>query len=160
MRMHDSATKEWFVRSVQEMRHAMFRVAYAILGSEKDCEDAAAGAILSAYRRLDQLRDRHKFRAWLMRILRNECIDILRSRRDCAPLDEQIAAPEPAYAELYQAIMRLKEEQRSCVVLHYLEGFRVDEIAGIMGIPAGTVKSHLFRARLALKQALGEEDEA
>ncbi len=158
--MHDSATKEWFVRSVQEMRHAMFRVAYAILGNEKDCEDAAASAILLAYRKLEQLSDRRRFNAWLMRILRNACFDILRSRRDDAELKEELAAPEPGYGELYQAIRRLKEEPRTCVVLYYLEGYRVAEISGIMDIPAGTVKSHLFRARAELKQALGEEDGA
>ncbi len=111
----------------------------------------------------DALRDGERFEAWLTRILVNECRNIQRRwKRRGEPLDEARAAaltqpsPNPA---LYDALMTLPERLRLPVVLHYLEGYPLKEIAAILSIPQTTVKSRLHQGRAALKRALSTEVE-
>lgn len=157
--MEDNTAKAWFAQDIQQMKQTMYRMAYAMLRNEKDCEDASGNAILTAYEKLGQLGSRQSFKAWFMRILKNECCNIIRKRRETVELCEDLLeAPENETGELYRAVMRLKEEYRLCVILYYLEGYRVGEISAIMNIPGGTVKSNLFRARAELKLILGGED--
>ena len=109
------------------------------------------------------LRDDAKFDAWLTRILVNECRNIQRRRkRRAEPLDEARAAaleqppPDPA---LYDALAALPERLRLPLVLHYLEGYPLRDIASIIGVAQTTVKSRLHQARGALRRALSEEGE-
>ena len=90
-----------------------------------------------------------------MRILINECKAVLRTRGRCVPLEQDTdeAAPETD-GELYAALAALDEKYRLPVTLHYIEGFRTSEIAGMMRLPEGTVKTRLRRAREILRKEL------
>lgn len=70
----------WFCRSVQSAKESMFRLAWAILRNEADCEDAAQNAVLKAYEKLPALRDKNSFVPWLLKILQRECFNILKKR--------------------------------------------------------------------------------
>jgi RNA polymerase sigma-70 factor, ECF subfamily len=150
----------------------MTRTAMAILGHEADARDAVADALAAIWRELPRLRDPFAFEAWSTRIVVHACRRTLRRRgRDRvrevaidgdAGLDE-LATAGPAEAvsgriALERAFDRLDVEARSILVLHHLDGRPVAEIASILGVPAGTVKSRLHAARAALERALARED--
>ena len=133
--------------------------AKAMVGNEEDCADAAQQAILRAWERLDTLRQPQYFRTWLTRILIKECKGILRPRGRQAPYDQAAAEALPAPAEedhsdLYAALGALEEKYRLPVVMYYWEGFKTREIASLLRLPEGTVKSRLRTARIQLRDTL------
>ena len=94
---------------------------------------------------------------WLTRILINECRSILRARARLVPLEPELAESVPApeeNGELYAALMGLPEKYRTPVTLHYIAGFRSSEIAEMLLVPEGTVKTRLRRAREILREEL------
>lgn len=149
--------KEEFTRAVLEYESTLYRVAKSMLGSEADCADAAQNALLRAWEKQHTLRDTAYFKTWLTRILINECRAMLRQRARFVPLEAEIAegeiAPEGG-GELYEAVMGLDEKYRLPVVLHYIEGFKTAEIAAMLRLPEGTVKTRLRRAREILREEL------
>ncbi len=151
--------KNEFTAAVLAAEPTLYRVAKSMLGSEHDCADAAQQAILHAWERLDTLRRPQYFKTWLVRILINECTAILRLRQHAAPYTPELAETIPApisddHSDLYAALLALDEKLRLPVVLYYLEGFKTREIAGMLGIPEGTVKSRLRTAREQLRKTL------
>lgn len=151
--------KTEFTAAVLSAEPTMYRVAKSMLQNEQDCADAAQQAILHAWERLDTLRRPQYFKTWLIRILINECTSLLRQRQRQAPyepaLAEAIPAASPAdHSDLYDALMALDETLRLPVVLHYLEGFKTREVAQMLNIPEGTVKTRLRAARVQLRKDL------
>ena len=152
--------KDKFTQNVLEAETTMYRVAKSIMVNESDCEDAVSGAVLKAYEKLHTLKEERYFKTWLIRILINECYRIKRAARSVIPLEEyaeSIADDNSGYSELYSAIMKLKPQQRIAIVLHYIEGYSVEETGKILRVPAGTVKSRLHSARKELREELSYE---
>lgn len=150
-----------FVEEVRSVKKTAYGTAYLILGNMHDCEDAMGEAIVRAYENRGGLKKRDSFRAWFLRILRNECYNILRRRRRVFETDELPEDPsdqqDPTLAmDLSDAVMRLPESQRNALYLRQ-EGYSVEEIAQIMDVPGGTVKSRISRAREALRTMLEGE---
>ena len=149
------------------------RVARAVLGNPEDADDAAQDAMLSALVKLEQYDRRRPFGPWLLRIVANAATDRRRRRtvRRAEPLDPGFVAggPRPdttaerrALAErLREALAELPERRRMAVVLFDVEGYSHGEIAEILGIPEGTVRSEVFHARRRLRTLLVDwrEDE-
>ena len=158
--MNKARTDAWFAREIENAEPSMFRIAFAILRNRTDCEDAAQNAVLKAYSRLGTLSDRKIFRTWLIRILKNECFDLLRKRRPEADL----AVSDPGYEmevpdlDLNRAFDTLSAEERLAITLFYYEGYKTSEIAAMTDVSEGTVRSRLSRARAALKQQLSEKE--
>lgn len=148
-------TKTEFTDAVLAAEPVLYRVAKSMLGSEADCADAAQNAILRAWEKLDTLKKPEYFRTWLVRILINECKSVLRTRGRCVSLEQDTdeAAPE-TNGELYAALAALEEKYRLPVTLHYIEGFHTNEIAHMLRLPEGTVKTRLRRAREILRKEL------
>lgn len=149
--------KEEFTRAVLEYESTLYRVAKSMLGSEADCADAAQNALLCAWEKQHTLRDTAYFKTWLTRILINECRAMLRQRARFVPLEEEAAEGEIAPERdsgLYEAVMGLDVKYRVPFVLYYIEGFRTREIASMLKLPEGTVKTRLRRAREILRTEL------
>jgi RNA polymerase sigma-70 factor (ECF subfamily) len=151
-----------FTRRILEAEPTLYRISKSILKNEYDCADAVQEAILKAFQKLNSLKEEKYFKTWLCRILMRECYRILGSRKNIIPFEEY-AKTEPSFEEqrdigLYNAIMQLKEKHRIVVTLHYIEGFKVSEIAQMLKIPEGTVKSRISRAKSELKALLFEEE--
>ena len=149
--------KEEFTRAVLEYESTLYRVAKSMLGSEADCADAAQDALLRAWEKQHTLRDTAYFKTWLTRILINECRAMLRQRARFVPLEEEAAEGEIAPERdsgLYEAVMGLDVKYRVPFVLYYIEGFRTREIASMLKLPEGTVKTRLRRAREILRTEL------
>ena len=157
--------QEFEARLIETSRLA-FRVAFSVLRHQHDAEDVAQESFAKAYRNFTSLRDRDRFRAWLVRTVWRTALDRQRAnRRRGAPelLVEPAtllasASPSPdASAEhtaLWRAIDALPEKLRVVIVLASIEGHDIREVAALLRIPEGTVKSRLFLARRRLKEAL------
>ena len=155
-------TREEFAAAVTEHGRRMFRAARAVLDSDADAEDAVGQAVLQAWQSLDRLRDRSAVRPWLVKIAVN-CAYAQRRRQGRVvyldDLPQEPAAPEPrAHDGLWEAVCALPPERRAVVALFYYEGLPVDEIARVLRVPPGTVKSRLSRARAQLKEMLQEQE--
>jgi RNA polymerase sigma-70 factor (ECF subfamily) len=149
---------EAFEQIVLAKGEPLLRTATAILGSEADARDAVQETMVTAWRKLPQLRDLDRFDAWIGRTLINECRDALRRRGRVRVLDGQAdrLADRPADppSDLLAAFARLSADQRAILVLHHLHGYGVAEIGAWLGTPTGTVKWRLSRARRALRAEL------
>ncbi len=153
-------TAQEFSTRVLEVEGMLYRVAYGILLNQSDCADAVQEALMRGWEKLHTLREEEYFRTWLTRILINQCYNMIRRRRFFLPLDSArtVAAPEDADIALHDAIARLDDKLRLPIVLHYMEGYSLEEIARMLSQPVGTVKTRLMRARKQLRAALSEED--
>jgi RNA polymerase sigma-70 factor (ECF subfamily) len=142
------------------------RVAYGVLRHREDAEDVAQEAFARAYHHFRSLRDRERFRSWLVRTAWRLAIDRWRSDRRRATREETVAVPpvddstEDAVVSnerarrLWRAIDDLPEKLRIAIVLSGIEGHDVREVAALLRVPEGTVKSRLFLARKALAEKL------
>jgi len=148
---------------------AVYRLTFAILGNEADATDAAQETFVAAWRNVRRLREPDRFDAWLQRVAINTARMAHRARRRRAvreiPASNVIGASgtpavptvEDDAIVLDRALERLPVEQRAILVLHHLEGKAVAEIADILEVPVGTVKSRLHTARQALHVAIDTE---
>jgi RNA polymerase sigma-70 factor (ECF subfamily) len=158
-----------FEERLTECGPLAFRVARGVLRNTADAEDVAQEALLRAYRRFDRLRDRNRFRAWLVRIAFRLALDRLRSgkrrelrdslwsqpvRQPPAATAEDIAASNELQGHLEKALAELPEKLRLVLLLAAMEGHTIEEIAALLGVPAGTVKSRIFLARKQLAEKL------
>ena len=152
--------KEWFCEQIREYELSMYRYALGSLKNTADAEDAVSETVLKAYIHLEDLRKPDRFKPWIMSILANEIRTML-SRGSRIELTEDMSGYERSVPgedrELWRLVTALLEEFRDVVILYYYEGFRSREIADILEIPEGTVKSRLSRARKQLKKMLEEK---
>ena len=148
-----------FARRAEAMQGTLYRVAYGLLLNRADCADAVQEALLRAWEKRGSLREEAYFETWLTRILINECYSMLRRRRTALPLDgiPDPAAPPDADPALHDAIARLEAKLRLPVVLHYMEGYGINDIARMLRVPVGTVKTRMARARALLRLQLTDE---
>ncbi len=143
-----------------------FRVALGVLRNREDAEDVAQEAFLRAYKNFHRLRKPQRFRAWLARIAWRLAIDRWRAagrreRRELAaevpsasPTVESLAASRELQKHLRRAMDELPEKSRFVLILAAIEGHNIREVALVLGLPEGTVKSRLHLARKQLAEKL------
>lgn len=168
--------KEKFAALAEKEEKRLFSLCFYMLHSRADAEDCVQEALLKAYRHFGRLRDDSGFAPWLSRIAINCCHDLLRkkSRRDLSldGLEEEgrtIPDTGPdAYARLEkkerllilrQTLAELNEKDRAILILREIQGRDYREIAEVLHLNEGTVKSRLNRARNRLKAALKKKSE-
>ena len=160
------ALRREFEERLAECGPLAYRVARGVLRNSADAEDVAQEALLRAYRRFERLRDRARFRAWLVRIAFRLAIDRTRSskRREVRETlwsqtthrvsTEDLAASSEFQAHLESALEGISEKYRLVLLLSAMEGHTLEEVAVLVGVPLGTVKSRLFFARKHLAEKL------
>ena len=160
----DELEREFEARLVESSTLA-FRVAFGVLRHREDAEDVAQDAFAKAYRSFHQLRDRDRFRAWLVRMTWRMALDRQRANRrrasreaivdtDAASADTVDVLARERAERLWLAIDALPEKLRLVVILAGIEGHNMKEVAALLGVPEGTVKSRLFVARNELRAQL------
>lgn len=163
-----------FNRLVLAYQDLAYNVAYRILGNEERAADATQEAFLRGYRALEQFRG-GSFKVWLLRIVTNCCYDQLRAsqRRPSSSLEDLLEDEERTRlfeddaetpeehlerqeldAAIQQGLEELPDDQRMVLVMSDIEGLSYEEIAQVMSVPLGTVKSRLSRARAKLRDYL------
>ena len=160
-RKESDMDQETFIALIRQSEATYYRVAKSILQKEEDVEDAVQESILKAWQKRNHLKEIALFRTWSTRILINTCYDFIRKKRpllsfgdDPPEIEDSGGQPD---TELYFAVRELPSKQRIVIVLYYVEGYTVAEIATMLRIPQGTVKSRLSKGRDLLKRALKEE---
>ena len=164
---------EAFEELVVRFTPKVFGLCFSILGNRADAEDASQESFLKAYRAIATYRDQASFSTWLYRITTNACIDLVRQRRrhpmvsidaqneeedgsvgfqlaDDAPLQDEVVADRWSAGKVRACIDRLPEGFRQVIRLRDIEGLSYKEIAALLQVREGTVKSRIARARIAL----------
>ena len=151
-------TKEQFSAKILAMERSLYRVAKSLLRNDEDCADAIQNAILKAYGKLHTLKNEEYFKTWVTRIVINESYAILRANKRLVSYEEYMsdeqATEEEEYSPVFEEITKMKEKYRIPFVLHYVEGYTTAEIAKMLSLSEGAVKTQLFRARNQLKAQL------
>jgi RNA polymerase sigma-70 factor (ECF subfamily) len=153
-----------FEARLTESSKLAFRVAYGVLRQRQDAEDIAQEALVKAYRNFARLRSRDRFQPWLVRTSWRLALDRQRADRRRAARDGRVDFAPPPVADdiasreragyLWAAIDALPEKLRVVVVLANIEEHDIREVARLLDLPEGTVKSRLFLARQTLKEKL------
>jgi len=155
-------TNEDFAARITAMQGTLYRVTCSLLRQHADREDAVQSAIEKAWRKLGSLRDESRLQPWVVRILINECYAILRHQKRETPVEPfpDSPAPEGSDPDLYRFFTGLPDTLRPTMVLYYVEGYSTEEIAKMLSVPAGTVRSRLTRGREKLKTMMESEEAA
>lgn len=152
---------------VQRYHRPLFNLAVRLLGNREDALDAAQNAFVKAYENLSSFDQNLRFFSWIYQILRNDCLNTLRSRRPSGPLPEDLqGSGSPAddldrkarQAAVQAALLELTPEQREVVLLRHFTELSYEEIATTTGVPVKTVKSRLFTARQRLAALISPEN--
>ena len=164
--LEDDLAREFEARLAESSALAV-RVAYSVVRHRQDAEDVAQQALVKAYRHFRRLRDRDRFRAWLVRITWRLALDWRRDHQRRSVREQAAAALAPPVGDrateamasdrasrLWTAIDELPRRLRLVVVLAAIEGHTMIEVATLLRLPEGTVKSRLFEARHRLAERL------
>ena len=166
--------REAFGQLVDRYQNRLFHSLLHMLGSAEDAQDAAQDAFVHAFEKLGTYRGQSQFYSWLFRIAFNTAVSAkrrtrrmsvsLEARRDVSGQEPSDLNPssEPSFAMdvsdrqriVQQALAELSEEFRTALVLKEIDGMSYDEIADVLQVPLGTVRSRIHRARLELREKL------
>ena len=141
----------------------LYRMALYTLGNPQDAEDVVAETFLEAWKGIHNLRETDRFRQWMLRILSVRCkrrVARYLQEKGNIDIDDYLEEGVPdtggPRAEVRDAMARLAPDERQIVLLSVLEGYTMREIAGMLGLPQGTVSSKLHRTLKKLRQMLGD----
>ena len=169
-----------FAEIVTHYQKKVFNLSYRMLGNFEEAKDIAQEVFISVFKSIKDLKEEIKFDAWLTQITLNHCRNrwkYLKRRQyfNSDSLDDPVETedgtmprdiddpsdnPETLYEKkmvqqfIQEGLLKLKEEQRGLLVLRDLQGFSYEEIGDMLGLPEGTIKSKLHRARMDLKEVL------
>lgn len=160
--------REAFGELVEQYRDNVYRLAYRMCGNAYDADEAAQEAFVAAWRALPNFRGDAKFSTWLYRLTTNAAIDVMRREKrhqtvgdgEMIDLADDADSPQETVERTEQqeavqkALATLSEEYREVLLLRYMEELDYAEIAEVLQLPSGTVKSRINRAKAALKAAL------
>ena len=151
---------------VRQFQSRVYSVACHYMRNAEDARDVAQEIFVRVYERLDSFHGDQAFLPWLLRLSRNACIDALRRRKarpqaadilveeadfvSAGPTPEEASASRSARDLLHRAMARMSDSDREILMLKEIQGLKVEEIAGLLGVPIGTVKSRCNRARIDL----------
>jgi RNA polymerase sigma-70 factor, ECF subfamily len=163
VRQFQDGVDQAFMTLMGRHERRIYNLAYRMLGEAEDARDATQEAFLSCFRNLSSFRGESAFSTWLHRIAVNTCFDSLRRRRVTASLDATPIepAPHPDHADqadtavdVQRALLTVPPDFRAVLIMHEVQDMPVEDVAEVLGVPVGTVKSRLHRARVALARAL------
>lgn len=152
--------KEQFSKLIKECSGSMYRLAAGMLQNQQDAEDAVSEAVLRACENIGKLRSTEKFKAWIMQITANESRKIYNQRKKTFAsehLEEWMPVFEDDHHELWDAVMKLDVGFREAIILFYYDRLSIREIAKVLKVKEGTVKSRLSRGKSQLREMLEED---
>jgi RNA polymerase sigma factor (sigma-70 family) len=166
-----SGNEDAYANLVTKYKGQVFRHAYAMMNDRMDAEDIAQEAFIKAYFSLPKLDNEYAFTSWLTRIVSNICMDKIKGIQKNKIVQEEKKMDVQAMAtsaaidrshirlSIQEALETLSAEHRMVLVLRDMQGYSYDEIAKILKIPIGTVKSRINSSRIALRNELSRGDE-
>ena len=158
-RMPNAEQMEYLVEKYSAL---LYRHSYAMLHNEEDARDMVQETYLRYMRTAPRLQDDEHEKAWLLTVAMNLCRNHLRHRRahSTVPLEEiPLSAPPPEDTPVLDRLMRLPDKVRMVLLLHYVEGYKVREIAARLHLHPSTVKMRLQKGRNLLREHIKEDSE-
>lgn len=152
--------EQTYLKLIQQCERSMYRISLSILWNDADSADAVQQAIFKGWIKRRQLRDMDKFKSWIMAILVNECRNLQRKNLrqthivDLMTDEVRSRMHDEIDIGLQDAIKRLPEHYRIPILLHYMEGYPVKDIARILDISENRVTERMYRGRRKLEEAL------
>ena len=154
--------KDTFCRLVRQNEKAMYSVSFSILSNESDAADAISEALYRAYKNLDTLKNEYAFKPWILRIVRNCAVELVRSNKNLLSIDDVEVEESSGENDIVTALTlrkgveQLKQPYKEVVVLYYYEDLSIAQISKITGASVVTAKQQLSRARKMLRDMLME----
>ncbi len=155
--------KDTFCENIRLCERAMYGLAFSIVKNEADAGEVLSESIYRAYKNLDTLKNEKSFRPWILRIVHNTAVELIRKNSRIVPVEEVEALTTDSVENeittklaLRQAVERLTQPYRTVVVLFYYESLSILQIAQITGANLAAVKKQLSRARQMLRDILKE----
>ncbi|MCG8500720.1 MAG: sigma-70 family RNA polymerase sigma factor [Firmicutes bacterium] len=153
--------KDEFISMAKENQEEFYKLAYSYVKNEQDALDVVGESIYKALNSLGKLRERRYIKTWFYRILINESITVLRKNKAVVldtPFIETIAESaldKDEIMDLYNSLDKLDEKYKTVVILRYMKGMPIDEIAEVLNMNSNTVKTRLKRGVDKLKKIMG-----
>lgn len=160
--LESSAREQKFARVYDALGNTLYRLSYSLLLSREEAEDVVQEVFLKYLRGHPPFSDDDHEKAWLLRVTVNQCRDLLRRRkhRHHLPLEEAAAfCADTGTGEVTRQLLLLPRLYQVPLLLHYYEGYSVEEIGSVLRLSASAVKMRLKRGREKLREALSEEEE-
>jgi len=153
-RRGESWALERFYDTYQKQVHALCT---RMMMRAEDAEDAMQATFVQAFRAISKFRGESSAKTWLYRIAMNQCVSMLRRRRDTKEVPEHLSIPDESEAvvdrlSVHSALRRVSPDNRAILALRYWEDMECDEIAGVFGITISAAKMRLFRARAEFRK--------
>jgi RNA polymerase sigma-70 factor, ECF subfamily len=152
---------EAFETLLDAYQDKVFRLSYSMLGDRVQAEDAAQESFLRIWKALDRYRGESALGTWIFSIARNVCLTSISKRARSAPIDDaDRSKPDPPdrQPDIVRMVGRLPDNYRQVVMLFYMEDRSYEEVARLLDLPVGTVKTHLHRARQQLATMMKEAE--
>ena len=148
-----------FDKLMRTQLQKMYRIAISMLQNEEDAADAIQETVLKCWLKIGQVRNNEYFETWLIRILINQCNDILRNRKKLIYVEDipEIVHEDNYFTNEWKKVLNgLNEKYRVVMELYYVDGFSTKEIAGMLHIRDAAVRSRMTRGRKQLEQLFNE----
>ena len=146
--------KEAFSKLIENVKLKLYKTGMSILRNDDDTCDALQETLISAYQNIKKLEHPEYFSTWIIRIMINKCYDIIKKNKKVTNINDKLKETADPYYEMYvneseleNVLKRLDTDLKMVTVLFYYDDLSVTEIAEVLNIPEGTVKSRLSRAR-------------
>lgn len=157
-------SEQEYQQKISACLSALYHVARGILSNEQDCADAVQEAVFQGWIKRGQLRDKERFRPWILRITINECRNLQRrahkQRKAVEASIENLRQPVQQHTQdLQEALSMLAEKYRLPIVLYYMEGYATREIAAMLDISQGRVREFLRTGRKLLGRIMDHDGE-
>lgn len=160
LKLAQGGDKEAFVMVIESYKFKLYRIGRTLLNNDEDIGDAMQETVLKVFKGINNIKKLESFKSWIFKIMINECNNILRSRKKISIFTKLFK--EESYVDEYnfenepvmKGIKSLKEDSKKVILLYYYEDLSVKDIAEILKISEGTVKSRLARARGKLSEML------
>lgn len=151
-------TKSWFCDNIKKLENGMYKISYSILKNEADVQDAVQDAIYKAYKELDTLKDKRKFKPWIYRILQNTSFQILNNKKYCSNIENENIQENKIDIDtgltIWNAVKKLDNPYKTVIILFYYEDLSIKEISKITGSKVDAVKKQLSRGRERIKEIM------
>lgn len=156
---------EILLQWIDENKQKLYRLCWSYLKNESDIEDVFHNTIIKVVEEINNLQKEQAFQSWFITIMLNECRKTLRYRRKVQPseyveidIKDSDSENQVERLDLIDGLNQIQEEYKELIILKYYSGYSQKEIAEMLDMPLGTVKTKLFRGLKILKDILRRED--
>lgn len=150
--------KEWFSDEIRKLQDGMYKISFSILKNEDDCQDAVQECIYKAYKNLDKLINKKKFKSWIYQILVNTCYELVNNKVNHLEIEEQEIEDKKEDIDnkmtIWNAVQKLDQPYRTTIILFYYEDMSIKQISEITNIKPDAIKKQLSRGREKIKEVL------